>query len=213
MLYPRLTHSGELVNEDQTVSIREHLSMKHRILHVSGIISGDTDFGAVLFALDSLSHDPIKVIIDSLGGHLDAVFMYCDILNLIKSPIYTLGKVCCSAAVFLLASGQERYLLPHSKVMMHLPSSGFEGDSKDWPIRARQVELYQTKMTDLLKACGVSRSSESILEDIDREYWLEPQEAIDYGLADRIIDKETLGQWLEPKALGGQHYNPWRESW
>lgn len=199
-MYPRTTIKGELVSCDELVGVKEHL-LGHRVLFVQGVITGEAEFFAILLALDSISHDPIKMIIDSPGGNVDAAFEYHNIFNLIQSPVYTLGEICCSAAVILLASGEKgnRYLLPHSKVMMHLPSSQFRGDSKDFLIAGAQMKLYQDTLFEIFKSCGVKKTTEQILADLDREFWLEPQEAIDYGLADKIIDKETLASWLEKK--------------
>ncbi len=204
MLYSR-TFKGKLVTSDQLVGTREHLSVQHRILHVTGVITGETDFSAMLLALDSLSHDPIKLVIDSPGGDLDTTFMYNDVFNLIQSPVYTLGRMCCSAACLMLASGEKghRYLMPHGRIMLHLPSAYFRGntamDTTDLEIQKQQIMLSQEHLLKILRDGGVTKSDSEILFDLDRAFWLEPQEAIDYGLADEIMNKETLASWLEKK--------------
>ena len=196
MLYPRITKTGKLVNEDQMVGYREHLTQEHRVMFLSGQLTGETESHNLLMAMDSLSHDPIRLVITSPGGDLDSTFLFYDTMRLVQSPIETLGRYCASAAALLLAAGKKRYLLPHAKVLLHLPYGQAQGDSHDWEIQGREMQKYKNKMVSILLECGARRSHEEILADIDRDLWLEPEEAIEYGLADEIIDKKTLGRWL-----------------
>jgi len=197
MLYVRRTDDGKLVDIDQMVESREHLVRQQRLLFLSGAITGEIEIVALLFALDSLSHKPIKLVITSPGGDLDGAFLLYDTLKLIKSPVWTLGRFCASAAVLLLSAGKERYLLPHSKVMLHLPAGQAVGDARDWEIQHREMKKYKDKMVDILIECGAKRSHEEILKDIDRDFWLEPREAIEYGLADEVITTEVMKSWLK----------------
>lgn len=196
MLYPRLDKDGKLVTEEQMVGYREHLLLEHRMIFMSGQITSETESHNLLMALDSLSCSPIKVVITSGGGDLDSAFLFYDTIRLIKAPIITLGRYCASAAAMILAAGEERYLMPHAKVMLHLPYGQATGDAHDWQIQGREMQKYMTKMVDIFLECGARKSHLQIVSDIDRDLWLEPEEAIEYGLADKIIDKETLGGWL-----------------
>ena len=112
-----------------------------------------------------------------------------------KSPIITVGRYCASAAAIILAAGTKRYLFPHAKVMLHLPSGQMGGDSKDWEIQHREMQKYKDKIVDILCENGAKKSREEILSDIDRNFWLEPQEAINYGLEDEIITPEVWHEW------------------
>lgn len=205
MLYPRKTEDGNLVSEDQMVSYREHLTQKHRVLFFSGRIgercpacgTGETDSHNLLLALDSLSHDPIKLIITSPGGDLDAAFLFYDTIRLIKSPVETLGRYCASAAAMLLAAGSTRYLMPHAKVMLHLPAGQYGGDTRDIDIWHAEITKYKDKMVDILIECGAKKSPRELLTDMDRDFWLEPKEAISYGLADKVMEREDLERWLK----------------
>lgn len=196
MLYPRKDERGRLVFDDQTVGTREHLSVNHRLLFLTGAISTETESHNLLIAFDSLNHEPIKLVLTSPGGDLDSAFLLYDTIKLIKSPVWTLGRYCASAAVLLLAAGERRYLSPHAKVMLHLPSAQAFGDSRDWEIQHKEMKKYKDKMVDILIECGARKSHEEILADIDRDFWLEPQEAIEYGLADEIMTPKVLGEWL-----------------
>ena len=197
MLYPRQTKDGELVLDTQMVSWKEHLSQEYRILSFDGVITGDTSPRQLLRALDSLSHDPIKIFITSPGGELDSTFLFYDTMKMIKSPIITIGEYCASAAAIILAAGSKRYLYPHAKVMLHLPAGQMGGDAKDWDIQHRQMVQYRNRVVDILIECGVKKSREEILADMDRDYWLDPLEAISYGLADAIMTPEIWQEWIK----------------
>jgi len=200
MLYPRtikLNGKDILVDDTQMTGYKEHLTQNHRLLFFSGAITGEMASHDLLLALDTLAHDPIKIVITSPGGDLDATFLFYDTMKLIQSPIITIGRYCASAAAILLAAGSKRYLFPHAKVMLHLPAGQMAGDSKDWDIQHKQMESYRSKVVDILCECGAVKSREEILADMDRDYWLEPEEAIAYGLADSIMDKKTWNGWIK----------------
>ena len=198
-MYPRCDATGRLVAEDQIVNYEEHLRGR-RIIFASGVITGDMSFHDCLLAYDSLSHEPVKIVITSGGGDLDASFLLCDTIKLMQSPVYTLGRYCASAAALVLSSGEKRYLMPHAKVMLH-PHRLFLGSGglsdADIEVARQQSLKYKERMIDLLIENGVKKNRGEILKDIEnRDFWLEPKEAIEYGMADEIIDKETLGGWL-----------------
>ena len=200
MLYPRQLPNGKLVQDTQMVAYREHLTREHRILFLSGLITGETESHNLFLALDTISHDPIKLVITSPGGELDSAFLFYDTMRLIKSPIETVGRYCASAAAMLLAAGSKRYLFPHAKVMLHLPAGQMGGDAKDWEIQHKQMIGYKNKMVDILCECGATKSREEILIDMDRDFWLEPKEAILYGLADKVITPDI---WQSGIKSGG----------
>ena len=200
MLYPRLTEDGRPIAEEEMVGVREHLAAQHRILFLSGAIRQEDQFPDFLLAFDSLSHEPIKLIITSPGGDLDVAFLLYDTIKLIKSPVWTFGRYCASAAVLILAAGEKRFLSPHAKVMLHLPSAQAYGDARDLAIQHREMEKYKNEMVDILIACGVKKEPDDILRDIDRDFWLEPEEAIAYGLADKIVTQGDIEEWLKRDA-------------
>ena len=87
--------------------------------------------------------------------------------------------------------------MPHSKVMLHLPSGVMQGDSRDWEVQHTEMQKYKDQIIEILLDCGATRSYKEILADIDRDKWFEPAEAIDYGLADEIIKADTMKELLE----------------
>ena len=185
-----------LVDDTQMCGWREHMTQEHRVLFLSGLI-GETDSHNLLMALDTLSNAPIKLVITSPGGDLDIAFLFYDTMKLIKSPIITIGRFCASAAVLLLAAGSKRYLFPHNKTMLHKPWGQASGDSRDWEIQGIEMKKYERKFIEGLIECGVKGTYEKVLNDIDRNLWLEPQETIEYGLADEILTPETWGEIIK----------------
>jgi len=203
MLYPRHDDKGNLVSEEQMVSVREHFTQEFRTLFMTGAIQGDTEGHNLLMAMDTFSHEPIKLVITSPGGDLDAAFLYYDTMKLLKSPVYTLGRFCASAAALVLAAGEKRYLLPHARVMLHLPLhflGGLAGGGYkegELQIIHKEAMKYKNRMIDILLECGAKKNREEVLEDIEnKDFWMDAQEAIAYGLADEIISREVLDEWL-----------------
>ena len=178
-------------------SYKEHTTQNHRVMFLSGVISGETDSRHLLLAMDSLSHDPITINITSPGGDLDSTFLLIDTMRLIQSPVITIGEFCASAACLVLASGSKRYLYPHAKTMLHLATGQMGGDYKDFAIQHKLMCDYQDKIVDILRAAGVKKSKEEILIDIDRDFWLEPDDAVAYGLADGILTPEIWKSWFK----------------
>lgn len=186
-----------LLPEDSVVGPIEHLANKHRIVTINGVINYELQTMSNFMALISTSKEPIKVFINSMGGYINPAFLIYDIFKMSPVPVYTIGTFCASAATFLLAAGNKRFVMPHAKVMMHLPAGGIEhGDVRDWEINLKELQGHREKMIDVYQECGVKKTREKILEDIDREHWMGPEQTIEYGLADEILQPEVLKEWL-----------------
>jgi ATP-dependent Clp protease protease subunit len=147
---------------------------------------------AQLLFLDNESKEkPIHLYINSPGGSVyDALAIY-DTMKFVKSKVYTYGiGVQASAAAFLLSSGEKghRFLLPHSTVMIHQPSSGTRGKVTDQEIDLRE-SLRVKKLLEEIMAKNTGQKPETIHEDMERDKWLNAQEAKKYGLVDQVIEK------------------------
>jgi ATP-dependent Clp protease protease subunit len=164
------------------------------------VITGEYAFHDFLLAMDSPgvnpNHDPIKMIITSPGGDLDSAFLLIDTMKHLLSPVITIGRYCASAACLILASGKERYLYPHAKTMLHLATGQMGGDAKDWEIQHKQMMIYKNKIIDILTDSGVKRKRDDILRDIDRDFWMDSEETINYGLADEIMTSEKWSEFI-----------------
>jgi ATP-dependent Clp protease, protease subunit len=138
------------------------------------------------------SEDPDKDIamyINSPGGSITALFAIYDTMEFIGCDVQTtcMGQAASAAAVLLAAGAKgKRFALPNSRVLLHQPSGGAEGQSVDIEIQAKEILRMRDTLNDLL-AEKTGQTSEKIALDTDRDFILNAQEALDYGLIDGII--------------------------
>ncbi len=147
------------------------------------------------------SEDPEKEIalyINSPGGSITALFAIYDTMEFIGNDVSTIcmGQAASAAAV-LLAAGTpgKRFALPHSRVLLHQPSGGAEGQSVDIEIQATEIMRMRDMLNDVL-AEKTGKSAEQIAEDTDRDFILDAQQSLDYGLIDSIITTRKAQQQL-----------------
>ncbi len=142
------------------------------------------------------SEDPKKDIylyINSPGGSVYAGLAIYDTMQLIKPEVSTICVgMAMSMGAFLLAAGAKgkRSALPNSRVMIHQPSSGFQGTAADIEISARETLRIREHLDELL-AQNTGQSIETINKDTERDYYLSAQEAKDYGLVDNVTERRT----------------------
>ncbi len=168
--------------------------LKERIVFLGTGID-DTVANLVIAQLLFLeSEDPtkeIKLYINSPGGQVYSGLAIVDTMNLIKPPVSTIVVgMAASMAAIIAALGEKgkRFALPNAKIMMHQPSSGFEGTSADIEISAREVLSLRHRIDEML-AAATGHSVEKVNHDTDRDYWLTAQAAADYGVIDKVITK------------------------
>lgn len=150
---------------------------------------------AQLLHLDSEdSEQEIGLYINSPGGELTSLMGIYDTMQFISSPVATvcIGQAASSAAV-LLASGAEgkRSVLPHSRVLLHQPSGGAEGTLPDLAIQAKEVIRLRAQMNEILSR-HTGKTVDVIKADTDRDLVLTPEDAISYGVVDRIMQPRQL---------------------
>ena len=142
-----------------------------------------------LLILDSESNDPIYMYIDSPGGDVDAGFAIYDMIRFVKSPVYLVGMglIASAAALILLSVPKEQRVgLPNSRYLIHQPLGGMRGVATDIEIFAKDMEKTRAKLNKIISdATGVSL--EQVTKDTDRDYWLDADESVKYGLISRII--------------------------
>src|ERR1700723_1373422 len=137
----------------------------------------------------------ISLYINSPGGSITAGLAILDTMNLIEPDIttYCVGQAASMAAV-LLACGtkSKRYSLPHSRILIHQPSmSGLAGQATDIDIYAKEILRMRETLNQIL-ADATGQTPERISRDVDRDYILEPPQALEYGIVDRIIEQRSL---------------------
>ena len=145
------------------------------------------------------SQDPEKEIslyINSPGGSVTAGMAIYDTMQFVAPPVATLciGQA-ASMGAFLLAGGAKgmRYVLPNSRVMIHQPSGGFQGQVTDIDIHAREV-LRMKKNLNAILAANVGKPEEQVAEDTERDYFMTAEEAEKYGIVDKIMtSRQDIG--------------------
>jgi ATP-dependent Clp protease, protease subunit len=136
---------------------------------------------------------PITFYINSPGGVVTAGMAIHDTMKLISSPVYTVCMgLAASMGSILLSAGEKghRSIFPSGEVMIHQPSIGgvFQGKSVDIEITARQIQKTKEMGAKLL-ADNCGQTYEKVMKDFDRDYWMDAQEALAYGIVDSIVDK------------------------
>ena len=133
----------------------------------------------------------IHLYINSPGGSVSAGLAMFDTMNFIKPDVST---ICMGGAYsmgsFLLAAGQKgkRYALANSRVMIHQPSGGAQGQATDIEINAREILKIRDRLNRIL-AERTGQPLEKIERDVERDYWLDAQEAKEYGLVDEVLER------------------------
>ena len=165
--------------------------LKDRIILLNGEIDDNTSniIVAQLLYLDSLNHDDISIYINSPGGSITAGMAIYDTMNFIKSDVSTICiGISASMAAFLLSSGSKgkRYCLPNSEVMIHQPLGGAQGQATEIKIAAERILKLKDKLNKIL-ANNTGKDLEQIKRDTERDYFLSADEALNYGIIDKIL--------------------------
>ncbi|OJW83647.1 MAG: ATP-dependent Clp protease proteolytic subunit [Bacteroidetes bacterium 46-16] len=133
---------------------------------------------------------PIHLYINSPGGMVTGGNAIYDLMQAISSPVYTYCMgLAASMASILLSGGQKgnRYIYPMAEVMIHQPSMGsFQGHSADIEINARQV-IKTKELSAAILAANCGQPKAKVLKDFDRDYWMNAEEALAYGIVDKIM--------------------------
>ena len=169
--------------------------LKTRTILISGEINKDLAEKTIrqLLLLEDSGDDPIRIFIDSPGGDADAGYAIFDMIRFVKPQVCTIGMglVASAAAIIQLASPKElRIGLPNSHYLIHQPLSGIRGVATDIEIHARELDKLRSKINRLISdETGVPH--EQVEKDTDRDYWMNAEEAVKYGLISRIITKRN----------------------
>ena len=166
--------------------------LKDRIIILSGEIDDNlaNSIVAQLLYLDSLNHDPINLYINSPGGSITAGMAIYDTMNYIKSKVSTICiGMAASMAAFILSSGEKgmRFILPNGEVMIHQPLGGAQGQATEIKIAAERILKLKEKLNKILSE-NTGQSLEKISHDTERDYFLSADEALEYGLIDKVIE-------------------------
>ena len=170
--------------------------LKERIVFMVGPVTDETANLVVAQMLFLESENPDKDIhlyINSPGGSVTAGLSIYDTMNFIKPSVSTLciGQA-ASMGAFLLSAGAKgkRFALPNSRVMIHQPLGGFQGQASDFEIHAREILTLKRKLNELMAAhCG--RPLEDLERDTDRDNFMNAAQALEYGLIDQVLENRA----------------------
>ena len=171
--------------------------LKDRVDFLTGMIDEQVANLVVAQLLHLESDDPdkdIKLYVNSPGGDMNALFAIYDTMQFVHSDIETtcVGQASSAAAVILAAGAPgKRNTLPHSRILIHQPHGGAQGQSVDIEIWAREVIVQRDHMVEILSRHS-GQTQDRIRDDIDRDFILRGTDAVAYGLVDHVIESRTL---------------------
>ena len=188
MLVPTVIERNS--NSERAYDIYSRL-LKDRIIILSGEIDDNLSniVVAQLLYLDSINNDDISLYINSPGGSITAGMAIYDTMNFIKSDVSTICiGMAASMGAFLLSSGckGKRYCLPNSEVMIHQPLGGAQGQATEIKIAAERILKLKSKLNKILSS-NTGKDISIIEHDTERDYFLDSDEALNYGLIDKIL--------------------------
>lgn len=173
--------------------------LKDRIVMLDGEIDHTTASLVVAQLLFLESEDPdkdISLYINSPGGVITDGMAIFDTMNYIKPDVATICVgMAASMGAFLLAAGAKgkRYALPNSEIMIHQPLGGAKGQATDIEIVAQNILKIKKKMTKILaENCG--QEYDKVAQDLERDHYLDAEEALEYGIVDKILDKKPRNE-------------------
>lgn len=165
--------------------------LKERIIILTGEIDDamSASICAQLLYLSSIGNDPILLYINSPGGSVNAGLAIVDTMKYVNCEIATICMgICASMAAVLLSCGAKgkRQALPNSEVMIHQPMGGMQGQAKDMEIATAHIVKMKTRLYKIL-ATNCDKSIDVITDACDRDYYMDAQEALDFGIIDQVI--------------------------
>lgn len=144
---------------------------------------------AQLLYLDHVSHDPIKIIVNSPGGHVESGDTIHDMIDYIASPVAVIGTGWVASAgthIFLGAAKERRFCLPNTRFLIHQPAGGAQGKAVDIEIAANEIIRMRARLAQVI-ADKTGQPVERVAKDIERDYWMTTSEAIEYGILGKVI--------------------------
>jgi ATP-dependent Clp protease protease subunit len=171
--------------------------LKERVIFIVGPVE---DYAANLVVAQLLfleSDNPdkdISIYINSPGGSVSAGLAIYDTMQFIRCDVSTMcvGQAASMGALLLTAGAKDkRYCLPHSRVMIHQPLGGYQGQASDIDIHAREILKIRAQLNEIF-AFHTGQSVEKIGEDTERDNFMDPQQALEYGLIDKVLDNRSV---------------------
>jgi ATP-dependent Clp protease, protease subunit len=146
-----------------------------------------------LLVLDADSNEPIKLYINSPGGHVESGDTIYDMIRFVRSPVKVIGTgwvASAGALIYAAAEKENRYSLPNTRFLLHQPMGGTRGQAADIAIEAQEI-LKMRKRLNQIFADQTGQPLEKVEDDTDRNFWMSAKEAQDYGLVGNIVNSSS----------------------
>ncbi|KQN57274.1 ATP-dependent Clp protease proteolytic subunit [Erwinia sp. E602] len=192
---PKKEENGQ---EEKNSALAVSKLLQSRSIIISGEINQELaeKVTAQLLILQEMGDEPIKLFINSQGGHVEAGDTIHDMIKFVRPKVVVIGTGWVASAgitIFLAAEKENRYSLPNTRFMIHQPLGGVRGKVSDIEIEAKELLRARARINQLIsKATG--QPLEKVEKDTDSNYWMSPEQAVDYGIATHVIS-----QWTELK--------------
>jgi ATP-dependent Clp protease, protease subunit len=173
----------------------EEALIKSRTVIITGEINDKLARTTVarLLALSEISNDPISLYISSPGGHVESGDMVHDMIKFIRPTVRTIGSgwvASAGALIFVGAKLENRFCLPNTRFLLHQPSGSIGGSATELEIQAKQLANMRERFEHLF-AAATGQTSKKIHEDTARDFWLNTDEALEYGLLGSVIESSN----------------------
>lgn len=183
------------VKADKGDRLEEQLSFKSRTVLVFGEVN-DSLAQAIcrrLLALSADSDAPITMFISSPGGHVESGDAIHDVIRFIRAPVTTVGTgwvASAGAHIFLAPPKERRVCLPNTRFMIHQPAGGAGGQATDIAIQAKEILRTRERLARVI-AKQTGKPFDTVVSDMERDFWMSADEAVKYGIASRVIERQT----------------------
>lgn len=173
----------------------EQLLFKSRFVMVFGEIDDKMALATCrrLLALSQESDAPITLLISSPGGHVESGDAIHDMIGFVRAPVTTVGTGWVASAgthIYLAAPKERRLALPNTRFMIHQPAGGAGGQASDIAIQAKEIIRTRERIAGVI-ARETGQPLDRVRIDIERDFWMSAQEAIDYGLVSRVVERQS----------------------
>ena len=177
-------------SKDTSSQVMEKL-LKTRTIFISGEINQELaeKVSTQLLILQEMGDEPIKIFINSQGGHVEAGDTIHDMIKFVKPKVIVIGTGWVASAgitIYLAADKENRYSLPNTRYMIHQPMGQCRGQATDISIEALEISRVRERINKIISN-ATNQPLEKVKQDTDRNYWLNCDEAVEYGIVNKVI--------------------------
>ncbi|MBL1230435.1 ATP-dependent Clp protease proteolytic subunit [Enterococcus sp. BWB1-3] len=164
---------------------------EERTILIYGEVTQDLarEVSSQLLLLAAMGDEPIKIFVNSPGGHVESGDTIHDMIQFVKPDVYVIGTGWVASAgvtIFLAADAKNRFCLPNTRFMIHQPAGGVQGQGTEIQIEAKEIVRMRERVNRMI-AEATGQTYEQVAKDTDRNFWMSAEEAKEYGMISKII--------------------------